>query len=152
MSSEIKVGTAVKGLHIKLLDKTLMKAFSDNGKKPLRLVMRESDVDGDSHFSLNLTVMGIEDELPPSDDVVELDGLSAFDLNFDYDLSTFLGRIVLVITSSATRLLNALFVPFVQIECVIEPLNEHEQWKIVITGIEEREEELDMGDFEEIKY
>lgn len=150
MGSEIKAGAEIKALHIKLLDQTLKKAFSDNAEKPLRLLFKEVDSPDDTHFSLDMRVLGIEDMLPPTDDVVELDKLTAFDLHFDFDLATFVDKTVLVISSSATRLFNALFVPFTKIECVAEPFEE--QWKIAITGIEEREEEVDLSDFEEIQY
>ncbi|MEM4409310.1 MAG: hypothetical protein QXI19_11285 [Candidatus Caldarchaeum sp.] len=149
MTREIKVGSELRAVHIKLLDKTLMKAFSDSGAKPIRLSAREVDSE-DPHFSLDLTFLGLEDALPSADYVVELDKLSAFDLHFDYDLSTFIGKTVLVLTSSASRLFNALMVPFCSVECVVEPMGSN--WKIAITGVEEREREGDPADFEEVQF
>lgn len=150
MSGEIKPGAHLRGLHVDLVDETLMKAFKHNGGKPLKLYFREAGNDDDSHFSFDVEVIGVEELLPPSDDVVELDKLSAFELHFDYDLSTYLERSVLVITSKVARLFNALFVPFSEIECVVEPIGG--EWKIALTNIEEREPEGDPADFEEIKY
>lgn len=149
MTDQIKPGQPIKGLHIKLLDKTLEKAFSNNGNKPLRLLINEVDT-GDEHFSLDLEILEVLDIMPQCDDIVELNKMSAFELNFDYDLSTFLGRRVAVVTSTASRLFNALFVPFYQIECVVDSLGS--DWKIALTEITEREDDLDPADFEEIKY
>lgn len=149
MNDQIKPGEQIKGLHIKLLDKTLEKAFSNNGNKPIKLLITEVDT-GDEHFSLDFEILEIVDALPQSDDIVELNKMSAFELNFDYDLSTFLGRRVAVVTATASRLFNALFVPFHQIECVVDSLGS--DWKFVLTEITEREDDLDPADFEEIKY
>jgi len=150
MSGKIKPGTHIKGLHIDLLDDTLMKAYKTNGCKPVKVYIKEADNDDDSHFSVDVEVLGVQELMPPSDDVVELDKLSAFELHFDYDLSTYLERSVLVITSTATRLFNALFVPFSEVECVVEPFGG--DWKIALTSIVERESDSDTADFEEIKY
>ncbi len=146
----IQPGAEVKGIHIKLLDKTLMKMFADSGRKPLRLRLREIDAEDESHFSVDLSLLAVEEELPPGDEVVDIDRLSAFELHFDFDLATFLDRTVAVLTSSATRLFNALFVPFLEVECVVA--HHGDGWKIVLTEIVEREPEKDQSDFEEIQY
>ena len=151
MTNEITVGTKLNAVHIKLLDKILQKAFSQNQNKCLRLIVRDfEEGEDESHFSLDIEVLGTEESLPPTDDVVELDKITAFSLHFDYDLSTYLERQVLVLTSSATRLFNALFVPFIEVECVV--CSEGEGWKIALVRIEEREDESDPADFDEIKY
>lgn len=151
MGNELTVGEKINGIHIKLLDKTLQKAFSDSETKSYTLLLKEVDAGEDeTHFSVDLEVLGVDEQPPAPEDTVLLDDLTAYQLHFDYDLATFLGRTVEVITSSATRLFNALFVPFIGIECLIAPKDDG--WRIVLTRIVEREDERDPSDFEEIKF